>query len=123
MGKPAQALTAAVVNYLTAMGAMCWKNGVGSFRIHDPKQPEGYRFAKMGTTGMPDVMAIWRPRNLPKDGRVFFLAIEIKANTDTLRPEQKQFLENVQQHGGVSLVIRDLSEVIAVCNKIQQLVK
>lgn len=111
-----------MVNYLTAMGAICWKNGVGSFRIHDPKAPEGYRFAKMGTTGMPDVMAIWRPRAFAKDGRVVFFAIEIKASGDSVRPEQKLFLERIQAAGGIALVIRDLSEIIAVCNKLQSMV-
>lgn len=57
----------------------------------------------LGTKGVPDILGIYQGR---------FLGIEVKSETGILRPEQKQFLENIQKNGGIGFVARNLDDVI-----------
>lgn len=96
MGKPAQALTKAVRNYLHLKGWMTWKNSGGAIRIGD-------RFARFGEKGVADLCALH-----PQHG---FLAVEIKASGEPITVEQVAWLESVMQHGGKVIVARSLADI------------
>ena len=44
--------------------------------------------------------------------RPIFVALEIKVSRDTLRPEQRAFLDKVQAAGGIALEIRDVMQAV-----------
>jgi len=64
----------------------------------------------MGTTGLPDFLAIHRGRGL---------AIETKAPTGRLRPRQKYVLERIRRAGGIVVVARELADVTAALDEIE----
>lgn len=97
MAKPAQALTKAVRDYLGMNGWYVWKGGTGAVRL------AGDRFACFGTKGASDLFAL-------KNGKL--IAIEIKAGKDSLRIEQREFLNAIQLHGGFACVCRSLDDII-----------
>ena len=64
--------------------------------------PEG-AFVRFGWPGCSDVIGQLR------DGRL--LAVEVKSPAGRLRPEQQQFLNLVNQAGGVAFVARNCADV------------
>jgi hypothetical protein len=80
-------LTLSVKSMLKAAGIFHWKNWGGP----------------MGYTGIADILGCYK-------GKMF--AIELKAPTGKLTPEQERFLQNVRDNGGIAFVARSLDEVI-----------
>ena len=62
------------------------------------------RFIRFGWPGCSDVLGMLR------DGR--FLAVEVKAPTGKLRPEQTVFLERIRAGGGAGFMARDCRDVL-----------
>ena len=46
-----------------------------------------------------------------------FIAIEVKVGKDKLRDEQELFLENVVDHGGISVVVKTFDEFMIYFNE------
>lgn len=83
---------------LKCHSAVAWaeRQNTGAFRV------EG-RFVRFGWRGCSDLLGQL------KDGR--FLAVEVKAKTGRIRPEQTAFLERVRAAGGVAFVARNCNDV------------
>lgn len=61
--------------------------------------------------GVADILGIWRGR---------FLAIEVKVKGRYPTPEQKAFLERVNQEGGIGFVARSIDDVIQELEPVKQ---
>jgi hypothetical protein len=94
---PEGIVLAGCLRYLQRRGIYHWRNSVGAVRIGPG------RFMHFGLKGSSDILGI-----LP-GGR--FLAVECKAPDGRLSPEQKQFIREVQELGGLCLVVRDWKEI------------
>jgi len=91
---------------LSAAGWMVWRNNTGSFRaMNDPN-----RIIKVGQVGSPDILAV-RPTVITADmvGQTIgvCVGIEVKTTTGKQRPEQKQWQEVFERHGGVYQLRRE----------------
>jgi hypothetical protein len=96
---PEGTVLAGCLRYLQARRIYHWRNSVGAVRVAPDR---GVHFGKKGSA---DIIGC-----LP-DGR--FLAVEVKAQNGRLSPEQKQFLAEIRELGGLALVIRDWRELDA----------
>jgi hypothetical protein len=104
MAAPARRLTKAITDYLSYQGILWWKGGSGAVRS------EG-RFMRFGTPGVSDICALYRGA---------FLAIEVKAGRDQLTDIQAEWHRKVVKQGGVSIVARDVGDVIREIEDIKQ---
>jgi len=96
-----------IVDYLRLKKIYCWVNKTtGTF---DPIK----QIYRAGTTfkGVSDILGI-----LP-GGK--FLAIEVKMGHNTASPEQKDFIENINQKGGLAFIAYSLDEVIKVLKELK----
>lgn len=97
--RPEAAALFEVLRALRNHPAVAWVHRQNSGAI---KTPEG-QFVRFGWPGCSDVIGQMR------DGRL--LAVEVKAPAGRLRPEQQQFLNLVNQAGGVAFVARSCADV------------
>lgn len=89
-------LTEATIRIARAYGVDCWRQN--NTAVFD-KKAGAYR-AFQGRKGVADVIGI-----LP-NGRWF--AAEIKAGSDRLSDDQRDFLEMIASRGGFAVVVRDV---------------
>jgi hypothetical protein len=80
------------LRYLEARQIYHWRNNTGAVQIAPG------RFMRFGKKGSSDILGV-----LP-GGR--FLCVECKSKDGKLSPEQKQFLADVQELGGLALIVR-----------------
>jgi hypothetical protein len=80
------------LQYLEIRGIYHWRNNTGAVQIAPG------RFMRFGKVGSSDILGI-----LP-GGRL--LCVECKAKGGRLSPEQKQFLDDVQELGALALVVQ-----------------
>ena len=99
----ANALTHSILEYLILRGAYAWRNNSGAARVEGNSNQRG-RFIRYGKKGSGDILGI-----LP-NGK--FLSVEVKAGRDRLRPEQQEFMDDINIRGGVAMVARSLDDVI-----------
>lgn len=85
--------------------AWCERQNTGAAKV------EG-RFIRFGWPGCSDVIGQL------KDGRL--LAVEVKAPSGKLRPEQSEFLSLVRRFGGVAFVARNAENVFSELRKVMQ---
>ncbi|MDR1318958.1 MAG: VRR-NUC domain-containing protein [Treponema sp.] len=85
------------MRYLQVRGIYHWRNSVGSVQI---RPGQWYRFGKIGSS---DILGL-----LP-GGR--FLAVECKAQNGRLSPEQKQFLAEIRDLGGLAVVAKSWTDI------------
>lgn len=57
---------------------------------------------RIGCPGSPDIIGVFKGR---------FLGIEVKSKCGKLRPEQKEFLENIIKNGGIAFVAKSIEDV------------
>jgi hypothetical protein len=88
----------AIMDYLRIKKIYFWRNNTGAF-VDSSKH-----FYRFGFKGSSDILGI-----LP-GGR--FLAIEVKAKYGKLRPEQEEFIKNINHYGGLAFVAKSLDDVI-----------
>lgn len=98
----------AILDYLHSVPIYCWTNKTQG--TYDPHK----KIFRRNTTkkGISDILGV-----LP-DGR--FLAIEVKSKSGRLSPEQAEFIDRVNDLGGLAFVARSLEEVqnaIELCLK------
>lgn len=124
-GQSANALTKTVLNYLNMQGFRAWRqNTVGILDPTELVKKLGAMFASCvakrriptkkelqalirscyrknnGLNGTSDIQGYQK-----KTGR--FIAVEVKAGSDTLKPHQAAFLQEVKRNGGIAIVARD----------------
>ena len=97
--RPEAAALVAVLKALRTHPAVAWAE-----RMNTGAAKVGNRFIRFGWPGCPDVLGQL------KDGR--FLAVEVKAQAGSLRPEQALFLARIRAAGGVAFVARDCRDVL-----------
>lgn len=89
-----------ILKYLRANNIYCWPNKTqGTYNPTLKRFMAGHTFK-----GPSDVLGILDTGQ--------FLAIEVKSKTGKLSPEQKDFLQNINQRGGVAFMCRSLEECI-----------
>lgn len=99
-GISANALTKNSLRVLSLKGYHVWRQNNGG--VFDPKLK---RFrANSSTPGISDIIGFHK-----KTGR--FIACEIKAGKDRLSDEQKEFLKNVNNAGGIGMVVRTIDDL------------
>lgn len=96
----ANQLTAYAVKVLRLAGFRCWRQNNGG--VWDAGR-QAFR-AGSATKGVADIIGFHT-----QTGR--FLACEIKAGRDRLRPEQEEFLAAVRAAGGTALVVRHADDL------------
>jgi hypothetical protein len=92
-GTPEGRIKAACLRYLEKRGIKAWNNPSGAVEVR-PRQ-----WLHFGKRGSADILGC-----LP-GGR--FLAIEVKTEHGHLSPEQKEFLQDIKDLGGIAQVVRD----------------
>jgi len=90
----ADEITAAILSYLDAHGFNAWSQP--NRGEYDPKTAR-WRPHPNSRRGVADILGFRRADGL-------FLAVEVKAGSDRLRPEQKQFLDELKAAGGLAFV-------------------
>lgn len=76
-------------------GCFAWKNH--STGIFDPRRKVFRKLQGFAIKGVSDIIGIYKGR---------MLCLEVKSATGKLRPEQKKFLEKMQELGAVTAVVR-----------------
>jgi len=94
---PEGRIKAACLRYLEKLQIMAWNNPTGAVQITPG------RWLHFGKKGSADILGC-----LP-GGR--FLAVETKAPGGRLSPEQKQFLADIQDLGGLAVMVRGWKEL------------
>jgi hypothetical protein len=94
---PESLVLSSCLKYLEVRGIYHWRNSTGAVRVR-PGQ-----FLRFGKVGSSDIFGVL------SDGR--FLAVECKASTGRLTPEQKIFLEKIRGLGGVAVVVKSWKEL------------
>lgn len=90
---------------ISQAGHMIFRANVGKVRTSD-----GRVFDAGLPKGFSDLFG-FRP-----DGRIFF--IEVKNETGKLRPEQKNFIENMQSRGALAGVARSVEDAMRIVEEI-----
>lgn len=95
---------AAILKMLRLHPRVAWveRINVGAGKLMNDDGSAG-RFVRFAFKGCSDIVGQLR------DGR--FLAVEVKRHGGSLRPEQAEFLSNVNKHGGVAFVARKPDDV------------
>ena len=96
-----------ILNFLRILGVYCWKNQ--SVGIYDPVKKVYRRNGNHNhIRGTSDILGIINGR---------FLAIEVKSEIGKLSPEQRVFLAQISNNGGVAFVARSLRDVAVNLSK------
>jgi hypothetical protein len=93
-----QGIQRAILDYLRWRGIPCYKHQNAGIR-----KPDG-SYIPTHTRGVSDIIGC-----LPKTGR--FLAIEVKRPGGKPTLEQQQFIDTINQAGGLAFVARSVEEV------------
>ena len=96
----ASEITSAILAYLTTQGYTVWRQNTTG--IYDP-DTKRWRVNPQGRRGVPDIIGF---RN--RDG--LFIGVEVKAGRDALRDDQKLFLNELKQAGGMAFVAYDFAQ-------------
>lgn len=93
-------LTSAILAYLQYHGYSVWRQNTTG--IYDPATKR-WRVNPQGRRGVPDIIGFRKA-----DG--VFVGVEVKAGRDQLRPEQKQFLDELKAAGGLAFVAHSFAQ-------------
>jgi hypothetical protein len=94
----------ACLQYLRLVGVFAWRQNQGAVKVTPASGPRRFfRFAS--AEGISDIIGV-----LP-GGRL--LAVECKREDGKVRESQERFLSAVRAKGGLALVVRSVTELIA----------
>jgi hypothetical protein len=101
----------ACLQWLQMKGVWCWRQNQGAI----PLKGGGYR-RFVGLKGVADILGILPQtvRVVGDDGPVTFgnlLAVETKRLGENPRPEQEEFLRQVNERGGVGVCVHSVGEL------------
>lgn len=102
---PERDVLASCLAILEARRIPAWRANTGA--VTKTNAAGRKRFIRFGTPGQADILAILPPR-----GRL--LAIECKSQRGRVSADQEAFLQMVRDAGGLTVVVRDASELLAV---------
>lgn len=90
-----------ILNWLEWKGIFAWKTKtVGTFDVRSGRFLKG---SKLYRKGVSDIIGI-----LP-DSKLF--AIEVKSKKGYVQPHQKEFIEQINNRGGLAFVARSIDDV------------
>jgi hypothetical protein len=95
---PEQTIQRAILEYLNWKHIFCWKNNTAGIYVKARNT-----YIPSHAPGVADILGV-----LP-GGR--FLAIEVKSPTGRVSPHQQQFIDRINENGGVAFVARSVEEV------------
>lgn len=98
------ALTKTCIELLRASGCLAWRNNTGAMPIESASGKR--RYLRFGALGSGDIFAV-----IPPLGQ--FASIEIKTGADDVRDTQDDWMTNVENVGGLTVVVRTLDDLIA----------
>lgn len=105
-------VVAACKQYLDLRGIFCWRQNQGAIPL-----PSGGFRRFVGRKGVSDILGIVTQTVRLEDGsRATFgnlLAIECKTRTGRVSDDQKAFLKEINDRGGIALVVHSVDELIA----------
>jgi hypothetical protein len=100
----------ACLHYLKLKGIFCWRQNQGAIPLKDG----GYRRFN-GLKGVADILGILPQRvQVVGEGPTLFgnlLAVETKRPREKLRPEQEEFLRQVNASGGLGFCVHGVDEL------------
>lgn len=88
---------------LSEAGCLIWRNNTGVL-----KNEAGIPIRFGLCVGSSDLIGIHRGR---------FIAVEVKAKTGRVRPEQQRFIDAVNRAGGIAGVCRSVEDALALIGK------
>jgi len=97
MKTPESRVLSSCLHYLQARRIFHWRNNTGAVQIAPG------RFMRFGRKGSSDILGV-----LP-GGR--FLAVECKAKGGRLSPEQKKYIDEINEAGALALCVRGWEEL------------
>jgi hypothetical protein len=95
---PEQTIQRAILEYLNWKHIYCWNNNTAGIYVKARNT-----YIPSHASGVSDILGV-----LP-GGR--FLAIEVKAPAGRVSPHQQQFIDTINQNGGLAFVARSVEEV------------
>ena len=93
-----QGIQAAILALLRAYRIKCWKNNTAGIFVKARNT-----YIPSHAPGVSDILGV-----LP-GGR--FLAVEVKASKGKVSPHQQQFIDSINQEGGLAFVAHSVEEV------------
>jgi hypothetical protein len=87
-----------VIAYLRLRGWFAWRNGTGAFPVTGTGGNRNY--FRAGAPGSGDIFAL-------KGG--VFISVEVKTAAGRVRPSQADWMDRVNEHGGVAFVVRSIA--------------
>lgn len=93
-------ITSAIIAYLQKHGFKVWRQNTSG--IYDEATGR-WRKNPQGCNGVPDIIGFRLA-----DG--VFVGVEVKAGRDTLRPDQKRFLDELKRAHGLAFVAHDFAQ-------------
>lgn len=112
---PESVIESQILGYLKMKGIFAWK--VKTVGTYDPKIGRFRKRNPLYRVGVSDIIGIFQGRPL---------AIEVKSAKGSLSPEQRRFLDEFRDNGGLTLVARSLESVmefIELCQNFPQSVQ
>src|SRR5581483_1852290 len=96
-----------IIDLLRYENYYVWRNNTGAQKFQNANGPT--RWVRFGQPGFSDIFAIQ-----PKTGR--FVALEVKTPTTKNRAthEQQQFIQRVQEQGGIAAIVCSTQEVVTL---------
>lgn len=92
----------AIIGYLLMKGHFVWRNNTGGRPWTDSRGSK--RIMMFGKKGSSDIIGCLR------DGR--FLAIEVKRPGEVPRPDQLEFLAEINSRGGLAFIAYSIEDVL-----------
>lgn len=93
-------LTVHAIKALSLNGCHVWRQNNGG--VFDPTKKVFRR--NSSTPGISDIIGFHKRTGI-------FIAVEIKAGKDKLRPDQERFLADVKKAGGFTMVVKTMDDV------------
>jgi hypothetical protein len=93
-----QSIQSAILALLRAYGIFCWKNNTAGIYVKARNT-----YIPSHAPGVADILGVL------KDGR--FLAVEVKSEKGRVSPHQQQFINMINQNGGLAFVAHSVEEV------------
>jgi len=101
MGKLENEIQNSILDWLWYNHIFAWRNN--NFARYSKTADRYFKMPKYSINGVSDILGI-----LP-DGR--FLAIEVKTPIGVVSKDQKEFLKNVNDNGGVGFVAKKIEDI------------
>lgn len=100
-------IQSAILKFLQLHRVFAWRQNSGAMTGSYKGKSRFVRFTSI--TGVSDIIG------MTHNGR--FIAIEVKRKNGKLRPEQEQFIDKVNQNGGLAFVARSVDDVETALRK------